>query len=297
MEGSSAAAMFEVGAELDAAGRYAEAFKAYAEANRLARPHDAYETVQASLDSLTEWKRIYTRDFIARHATKTTGLRPIFIVGMPRSGSTLVEQILASHSSVTGMGETNALPRVTAQRAADPPAYAAAYLAEVASEGAPSGRFTDKLLSNFYRAGLIRLMFPEAVILHTVRDPIDTCLSCFFSNFGDPRLAYSFDLGDLAKYYCAYREVMGHWRTVALGLVAVRYEAMVASPRAQVARILRACSLNWEDGCLRFHDNQRSISTLSAEQVRRPIYTSSVGRWRRYREHIGPLIAGLGDGR
>jgi tetratricopeptide (TPR) repeat protein len=235
---------------------------------------------------------------------------PIFIVGMPRSGSTLVEQILASHASVFGGGELTYMAEEAARLANAPDLVARvrvttqAEFAEIGERyrrrlqalapGAP--RITDKLPSNCEYLGLIRMALPNARILHTRRDPVDTCLSCFAQTFS-AGLAFSNDLGELGRYYRAYADLMAQWRQALPegAMLEVRYEDLVADFEPQVRRILDHCGLEWDARCLDFHETRRPVITASAPQVRRPIYQASSGRARAYGRRLQPLLDALGE--
>jgi hypothetical protein len=222
---------------------------------------------------------------------------------MPRSGSTLVEQILASHPRVQALDEFFAFPIVTEDqfpyRLTEPVRFEqlkAEYLRKAKESGWRGwGRFTDKMLTNYLAVGMIALVFPGAAILHTVRNPMDTCLSGFMQFF-DLGNEYAFDLADLGKLYCRYRAMMDHWDRVLPGrVIDVSYEDLVAEPETNIRRLLVACGLPWHPRCLAFHETERKITTASADQVRQPIYTRSVERWRNYSQHLTPLIEALGS--
>ena len=239
---------------------------------------------------------------------------PIFILGMPRSGSTLVEQILASHPLVHGGGELLNLGRI-AHQAFDPAGRTLAYPSYVPRLDAssigrlgrtyleslpplPAGktRLTDKMPANFPYVGLIHLALPQARIIHTVRDPVDTCVSCF-SNVLAFGYEFGYDLAQLGRYYRAYRRLMDHWRAVlpAGSMLDVVYEEVVDDLEGQARRVIEYLGLPWDDRCLDFHQTRRQVGTASNVQVRRPVYRSAVARWRRYAAHLGPLLAELGD--
>ena len=237
---------------------------------------------------------------------------PIFVLGMPRSGSTLVEQILASHPQIHAAGEMTNLDRVvrslrdTVGRPIRFPQCAGgfdteslrrigqAYLASLPPLPEGKTRITDKLPSNFIYVGLIRMILPNARIIHTVRDPVDTCVSCFSRLFGAGH-AYCYDLAELGRYYRAYHELMAHWRAVlpAGSMLDVAYEDVVGDLETQARRLIDYCGLPWDDRCLSFHTTSRTVSTASNLQVRRPLYRSSVQRWRRYEAHLQPLLTEL----
>jgi tetratricopeptide (TPR) repeat protein len=243
---------------------------------------------------------------------------PIFVIGMPRSGTTLAEQILASHPMVYGAGELQTFNDVVLTvRGPDGktilfPEFVPALNAEAlrligtryldlvrqiaAKDGrANVARVTDKMPSNYYFAGLIHLTLPNAKIIHTVRDPVDTCVSCFSKLFAAEQ-NHTYDLAELGRYYKRYEHLMAHWRSVlpAGRILDIRYEDVVADLEGQARRIIAHCDLAWDDRCLSFHKTDRPVRTASASQVRRPIYKTSVGRWRAYQEEIGPLLKSLG---
>lgn len=254
----------------------------------------------------------FTAEYFAAHRSGCMARGPVFIVSMPRSGSTLVEQILSSHPQVVGGDELPSLQRVMLRWSAKlspadrtPQAYLSAlqrdatqlgeaYLEDARRYVGDSEYFTDKLPRNFQHLGTVRLILPEARVIHVMRDPIDTCLSIYKYNFGEA-VGYAYDFGTLARYYRLYRRVMAHWKTVFPGwILDVRYEDLVTDPVSQVRRILEFCGLPWNENCLKFHETNRSVSTLSATQVRQPLYSSAVQRWRKYERHLGPLIEALG---
>jgi len=228
---------------------------------------------------------------------------------MPRSGTTLVEQILASHANVHGAGELTTLedvfighlgtplaPIARARRLAaltpgDLAKIGAAYAGKVAALAPGSARITDKMPANFRLAGLIRLALPNARIVHCRRDPLDTCLSCYASNFsrGQP---FAYDLRELGLYYRAYDDLMAHWREHLPPdrFLEVRYEDVVDDLEGQTRRLIAFCGLDWDDACLAFHQTRRPVRTASVNQVRQPIYRASVGRWKLYERHLGPLL-------
>jgi hypothetical protein len=214
--------------------------------------------------------------------------RPIFIIGMPRSGTTLIEQIIASHPSVQGAGELRTFTKIVRNiRGGDGntipypdfvPALGASalmqigagYLAAVRKLAPPGERVTDKMPSNYYYAGLIHLALPNAKIIHVIRDPIDTCLSCFSRLFLEQH--HTYDLGEIGRYYKRYRRLMEHWQRVlpAGRILDVSYEKLVADLRCEARRIIAYCGLDWDDRCVAFHRTERPVRTASASQVRQP---------------------------
>ncbi len=247
------------------------------------------------------------------------GETPIFIVGMPRSGTTLVEQILASHTDVTGGGELNHFRDVVTGRGEAGPGLQGissdgrgfpegatglapgdfrrlgeTYLALLRGQAPEAPRITDKMPRNFFFAGLIRLALPGARIVHCTRNPVDTCLSCYQIHFPAGQ-EFTYDLTELGRYYRLYRRLMDHWRAV-LGdrVFPIAYEDLVAAPETHMRALLDFAGLPWQDACLDFHKTERQIRTASAQQVRRPIYRTAVQRWKKYEKHLGPLLEALG---
>ncbi len=291
---------------------YDAAFLAYKTANDLKKSKQAYrpEEFTAYVDRLIA---VFDAAFFAERAGFGSASElPIFIVGMPRSGTTLVEQILASHPQVFGAGElddmrqiVHGLPNLLGGKAVYPEcvrgldAAAIRTLAEeaivrLASRAPEAARITDKLPNNFARLGLIALLFPQARIVHCVRDALDTCLSCYCQEFahGQP---FTSDLGHLGRYYRDYERLMAHWNAVLpSAMLEVPYEALVAEQEAWSRRLVAAAGLPWDERCLAFYESERLVRTASLWQVRQPIYASSVGRWRSYAKHLGPLMEALG---
>jgi tetratricopeptide (TPR) repeat protein len=239
---------------------------------------------------------------------------PIFVFGMPRSGTTLVEQIIASHPKVFGADErmdfSRAVGRLIAPSgmpifpdmihsvtAAQLRALGAAYLAGMRAAAPAAERITDKWPANFVFAGLIHLALPNAKLIHVSRDPPDTCLSCFARLFAGPHLSYTYDLGELGRYYRGYEKLMAHWRRVLPQgvMLDVQYEELIADFEPHARRIVAHCGLEWDESCLSFHATQRPVRSASAAQVRQPLYRSAVGRWRRYAAMLGPLLEALGS--
>ena len=306
---------FALGEALEARKAYDEAFAAFAAGNRLkyealaagppaTRP---LAVARANAQSRAHVERLFTADFIARHeGSGDASAAPIFIVGMPRSGSSLIEQILASHPAIQGMGESPALSEVLHRRgaydAATPKsaaffrALAGDYLAAMAARGWKTrSRLVDKTLESALHVGMIHLMFPRAVILNAVRDPVDTALACYRQLFGSGNETL-YDLGQIGAEYVGYRGLMDHWRAVLPGrVIDVSHEALVRDPQNQIRWLVtEACGLKWDPACLDFHATSRPVTTASVSQVRQPIFTTSLQRWRRYEQHLGPLFEALG---
>jgi len=263
-----------------------------------------------TLGQIESIKRVFTREFINSHKRGyRLGEGPIFILGMMRSGSTLVEQILASHPAVFGAGELT-LFRQALNRQTDHARYpdavsnlsplaiesvGASYEARLRREAPGARRITDKYLHNFLYCGLIALAMPHARIVHTVRSPVDTCLSIYSKLFTGHH-PYAYDLAELGRYHRAYQSLMEHWRQVLPEgmMIDLRYEELVGDLEGQARRLLEHCDLPWDDACLSFHDTDRAVRTASATQVRQPIYKSSVGRWLPAPELLRPLTEVLG---
>ncbi|HKT31237.1 MAG TPA: sulfotransferase [Gammaproteobacteria bacterium] len=291
---------------------YDRAFEHFLSGNRLQHARSNYDASRQA-DFYRDCMRYFDSPFMgARSGTGTADASPIFIVGMSRSGTTLVEQILASHPQVYGAGEMHLLRRCAgleleplANEAEMPQRlvqlervaftrigerYAAA-LKELAPDAL---RVTDKLPGNMALVGLMHLAFPHAHIIHCVRDPLDTCVSCFTKHFATGH-DFSYDLRELGGFYRLYQELMHHWRAVLPPgrMLEVRYEEVVNDLEREARRLVAFCGLDWDDACLRFHEHRRTVRTASLAQVRRPIYASSVGRWRHYEKYLDPLKQAL----
>ncbi|HEY2359361.1 MAG TPA: sulfotransferase [Phenylobacterium sp.] len=298
--------LFALGDVLEARGRHDHAFVAYADGNRLKRGTLVGASEPASVAAANDAAARYVQDLfcpklLAKRSWRgSRSTAPIFIVGMPRSGSTLIEQILASHPEVQGLGETGVLPDLLSAGYPDTVAglrdLGDRYLAAMRLRGWDGvSRFVDKTLENYLHVGAIHLMFPQALILHSDRDAMDVCFACFRQLFtaGNETL---YDLGDIGAEYLRYRGLMDHWRAVLPGRVAdVSYEALAGDPERGIpALVTAAAGLAWDPACLRFFDEAGAVRTASATQVRRPVYQSSVQRWRRHAADLAPLSEALG---
>jgi tetratricopeptide (TPR) repeat protein len=239
---------------------------------------------------------------------------PLFVMGMPRSGTTLVEQILSSHPMVMGGGELvdvrDALGDLRSRVEGNPPypemlqslsvkdvqLFGNLVARRLGRRADGRQHITDKMTSNFFFVGLLHLALPRAKIIHVRRNAVDTCLSCYTKLFRSG-VEYSYDLGELGRYYAAYDRLMAHWKRVLPpgAFLEVRYEDVVGDLEGQAKRILSHCDLPWDESVLAFHQNERSVRTASGLQVRQPLYASSVARWRRYEAHLSPLLKELGD--
>jgi tetratricopeptide (TPR) repeat protein len=300
---------FALGKAYEDIGEYERAFACFAEGNALKRAGIVYNEAGA-LAHLRRISAAFTTEAIeACRGLGDATAAPIFIFGMPRSGSTLIEQILSRHPDVSARGEVDAFEKAAAD-AVDvggrrlnmpdmfsrlPPgelkAIARRYLENMRVEGESAKRTTDKKPSNFLFAGLIHLALPGARLIHTRRDAIDTCWSCFSQRFADVGLPSAYDLGELGRFYCAYDSLMEHWRRVLPenAVLTVDYEDVVADLEGQTRRILAHCGLQWNDDCLEFHKSHRHVRTASAGQVNQPLYNSAVGRGKNYQRFLAPL--------
>jgi hypothetical protein len=229
----------------------------------------------------------------------------VFVVGMPRSGTTLVEQILASHGAVFGAGELQhvqtlvtglgdfpaSVPRLAPDQLQ---AFGQRYLDTVTPLARGKIRLVDKMPVNFVYAGLIRLILPEARIIHCRRDPVDTCLSCYSKLFTAEQ-SFSYDQTEIGQFHRDYQKITAHWRAVlpATHFLEVDYEAVVEDVEAQARRMLAFLELEWDPACLDFHLTKRPVKTASVNQVRQPVYKSSAGRWRQHAAQLAPLLAAL----
>jgi tetratricopeptide (TPR) repeat protein len=305
---------FALAKALGDCGDYPRAFEHLRKGNALKRSQIHYDE-PAVVEGLQHISAIFNRRLMARFQGEgDPSSVPVFVLGMPRSGSTLIEQILASHPQVHGAGELTDLEGAlqTVLRASGradsypncvPDLDGATlrrigqdYLARLPVLAEGKVRIIDKLPANFLNVGLIRLILPNARIIHTVRDPMDTCVSCYSKLFTSG-LHFSYDLAELGRYYRSYRELMTHWRSVLPpgAMLDVAYEDVVDDLEGQARRMIDYCGLAWDDRCLDFHRNSRPVKTSSAVQVRRPLFRSSLQRWRNYETSLGPLLRALGD--
>jgi tetratricopeptide (TPR) repeat protein len=300
---------FALGKIHDDLDEYDKAFGYFAEGNRLRHaelPFIAEEWLES-----TRQVESMGADLFPAARQKAGGTAPLFIVGMLRSGTTLTERILASHPQVSGLGERHwlaeAVQRATAltgqtHLAALPRLDEAAvaslrqeYLRHWPKDGRTPVYRVDKNPLNFIYVGFIARLFPEARIVHCQRDPRDTALSVYFQNFAHPDTSFAYDLSDIAHFHNGYARMMRHWeRVLPAGMMhTLRYEELVQDQEKATRALLEALGLPWDPACLQFEQQPDSISTASLWQARQPLYTQSVGRWRRYEKHLGPLLSAL----
>ena len=297
--------LFRLADVYDRTADYAVAWKTYEQANHAKEVSFNREAVSVQIESI---RRVFSRSFLRSAPRADTGpLRPVFIAGMPRTGTTLVEQILDSHPDLTGTGEIGLMGRIVGrieplagisgpfpQCAATLTGENLQRLAEFAFQelgkmALGTQAITEKTPANFLYLGLIEMLFPEARIIWCLRDPLDTCLSCYFHDFTGA-LPFAYDLENLGFYYRRHLELLEHWKqTLSIPLLTVQYEELVTDQETMTHRLLEFCDLPWNEACLNFHRNERVAQTASIQQVRKPIYRSSVNRHRNYEQYLQPL--------
>ena len=300
---------FALAKALEDAGDVAAAFVHYRTANRQRRaalPYDADETSRSVDRSIA----LFTKDFVTGLTGGCGAPDPVFIVGLPRAGSTLIEQILSSHSQIEGTMELPDIPAMVARLASDGRGLPATITALSADERHALGeeylsrtriqrktdrpRFIDKLPNNWAHIGFIKAILPNARIIDARRHPLDCGVSNFRQHFARGQ-AFSYDLADIGAYYADYVRLMAHFDAVMSGgVIRVFHEALVADPEGEVRMLLAALGLGFEDACLRFHENTRAVRTASSEQVRRPVNRDGIGQWHRFESQLGPLRDALG---
>lgn len=303
---------FALGKCYDDTKQYDLAFQHYLEGCRLKRKRLHYDPADND-KACANIQAVFSREYVERlRGDGCQSNLPIFVLGMPRSGTTLTEQIIASHPLVHGAGELPDLldlanhPRpgesvgypmclqdITQQELQ---ALGEKYVAGLKARNPEAQRITDKMPANFNCVGLIHLMLPNAKIVHVMRNPVDTCLSAFSRLFNKSQ-HQSYDLSEIGRYCRNYALLMEHWRTVLPPgtFYEVQYEDLVADTENQARALIEYCGLEWDGACLDFHKTERNIRTASVTQVRQPIYKTSVDRWRKYEAHLGPLLKALGD--
>jgi len=300
---------FALGKAFDDCKMYDQAFVHYEKGNALRREGLQFDSqaVDEHFDRIIE---VFSPELMSRFAGQgDVSTKPLIIVGMPRSGTTLLEQVLCAHPDVTTAGELRQLAQaargfaresekpwpecIEEVSAEDLNGSAKVYLGALGARSGSAARVVDKMPQNFLHLGLAALLFPQATFVHCVRDPLDTCLSTFFQVFPSG-IDFAYDLGELGHYYRAYERLMTHWQSL-LGarLVAVRYEELVAEPEPVLRSLLGNLGLDWDSACLSHQDKVQRVDTLSLYQVRQPLNTGSTERWRHYEEHLAPLQQAL----
>ncbi|MDX8385396.1 MAG: sulfotransferase [Gallionella sp.] len=302
---------FALGKCFDDLGECEQAFQYYLEGNRLKRGTIPFNSLDITrkFDAI---RQIFSAETIEQlKGGSNTSKLPIFVLGMPRSGTTLMEQIISSHHEVYGAGELNELSEITQREVSGAVCFpenlhqldhatlknwADEYIAALTLRAPDSLRIVDKQPENFRLIGLIHALLPNAKIIHISRNPADTCHSCFTKSFSKG-LKYTNNLRELGQYYVDYTRLMDHWRKVLPtdAFLDVRYEDVVNDLEANARRIIDFCDLEWTDACMNFHTSKRTVRTSSYAQVRQPIYKSSVERWRPYEKELAPLLDALGE--
>lgn len=302
---------FTLGKAYDSVGGYDKAFNNYRAGNELRRCNFDISSMQNDIDALINAFPIDFQQQISSSGNLST--RPIFIIGMPRSGTSLMEQIISSHPQVSAAGELSDINRLTLSLSEqyDKKSYidciaeagekqlntlAENYLACLSLINNESAHVTDKMPTNFMHLGFIQLLFPNARIIHCMRDPLDTCLSCYFQDFAQPT-PWVYDLEDVGHVHLEYQRMMQHWKSVLdISMLEIQYEDLVSNQENISRKIIDFCGIDWNDNCLDFHKNKRFVKTASYSQVRKPMYKKSVSRWKNYEANIQPLKAALGIG-
>jgi len=305
---------FALGKALEDRQEYDESFKYYEQGNAIRGKHHRFNPKKNIYDSVRQIKTLDAGFFAARKEWGGPAADPIFVVGLPRAGSTLIEQILASHSRVEGTAElpdiivisrklggvsrknpAGKYPEILTELSEDRcRELGEGYIGSTRVQRHKEPFFIDKMPNNFQHIGLIHLILPNAKIIDARRHPMAGCFSCFKQLFARGQ-NFTYDLANLGHYYRDYAKVMDHWDQVLPGRVLrVQYEDMVNDTEAQIRRILDYCGLEFEDQCLRFYETKRAIRTPSSEQVRQPVYQQGLEQWRNYEEHLGPLKEALG---
>lgn len=303
---------FALGKSFENLGEYEKSFDFILDANLVKRKSYTY-SIQDDHKLFERIKKTFSPDFISSHKNSSNpDNTPIFILGMPRSGTTLVEQILASHPLVFGAGEllflANIVNKICAEGAAgkspecilelgkeEIERIGSEYIEKIRKYSNSAQHITDKLPHNFMHLGLINKILPNAKVIHCVRSPMDNCLSIFKTDFMEQLHSYAYDLVEIGQYYNLYLDLMAHWEKVLPGFMyTIKYEEVVSDQQNQIKGLLEFCGLPWNEACLAFHKTKRKVVTASLAQVRRPIYKDSVELWKRYEKQLEPLRKAIG---
>ncbi|HCT44497.1 MAG TPA: hypothetical protein DF699_04740 [Phycisphaerales bacterium] len=287
--------LFVLGHLLDSVGEYDEAFDCFAKGNAMSAEYPK--------PNLDKWSERWTKEnYETVPESDIDGSRCVFIVGMPRSGTTLTEQIIASHPNADGIGEADTIDKYTRHREIEEMTKdfmneaGAGYLSMLdrVSPDKSARRVCDKMPENYYFCGFIARALPGAKIIHCKRNPIDTCLSIYFQRFG-PRIGYATDLDNCADQYLGYLGVMDRLQNeLGVEMLDAQYEQTTSDPENSIRRMLDHVGLRFDEACMNFHKSKKSVHTASVSQIRQPLYTSSSQRWKHYEKHIGPLVEKLG---
>jgi len=300
---------FAIGKMLDDCDDWEEAFKFYHQANLLMKKTNDYTPPHIITNAM---KKVFTSDFLKKvESGDNSDVTPVFIVGMPRSGTTLIEQIIASHPQAKGAGELKDIGVYSEEIFANDDytsiqhiisqglnsdirhQYIDRYMQVLRNGRDSSDCITNKTPDNYICLGLIRWLFPEAKIIHSIRNPLDTCLSCYFQAFTE--VEWSFDLEWISKRYKFYRETMAHWKSVLPegAILDIEYESLVEDPESNIREIIEFCGLEWDPACLDFSKTKRVVTTASLSQVRQPVYKTSKLRFKNYATHLKDLAKSL----
>jgi len=304
---------FALGKAFADVGEPRESFHHLLQGNSVKRKQITYDEAK-TLGLCDRIQSVFTTELMRdKQGLGNPNATPVFIIGMPRSGTTLIEQILASHPKVFGAGELaefeNVVAKIREPAGKEFPEavpcmtghqlrrLGGSYLQAIQKKAPMAERITDKMPANFRFLGLIHLALPNARIIHACRDPRDTAISCFSILFAEGQLEFTYDLAELGRYIRAYHALMKHWCKVLPSgiMLEVQYEELIDNVEAVAKRIIAHCGLEWNDACLDFHRTNRVVQTASLTQVRQPIYRTSVGRWRDYEDLLQPLFAELAD--
>ena len=295
--------LYSLGNLNDKKGKYSEAFRFYEEANRM---EDTFFNRAETENYFNNIQYVFSRDAIESKKLKKDSSPLVFIVGMPRSGSSLTEQILSMHPDVFAAGELNTLPDIInsvsrSKKISYPEVIdyleqdeleeiSDKYLQHQIALKKNKRLITDKLPDNFIHLGLINILFPDAKIVHCIRNPADTCISCYFQQFsGD--YPYAYNLENLGNYYLMYNKIMKYWKeTLSIDIHEVKYENLVTNKEKEIRKLIEFCGLDWHDSCLDFSKSKRVVTTASSHQVDKSLYKTSVNRWKNYASYTDSLI-------
>ncbi len=304
---------FGLGKSFEDLQRYDKAF-AYIEFGNTSRRKEIQFSIDQVKQQFENLKKLFVPDFFEQlQGAGSPDPSPIFVLGMPRSGTTLVEQILASHPDIygagelgyladtieTNFGEIDDIKTMDTIRESGPDTFLWSgedYIKSIRKLSQSSKLITDKMPGNFQHIGMIKLMIPNAKIIHCCRDPKDTCLSIFKTQFVEGGLDYAYDQQELGRYYNLYQNLMAHWSTVLPDFIFhIQYENLIADQENESRALIDFCGLDWNEDCLEFHKTDRAVQTASVAQVRKPIYNGSVQLWKRYEKQLAPLLQALSE--
>lgn len=290
--------LFALGKASEDIKDYINAFKFFKEANNIHRKYINFSIsdVENKFDNI---KKVFNKNFFSKSQINgNNNSTPIFIVGMPRSGTTLVEQILSSHPDVFGGDELNFIPDLIKKYFIKEKDFfnineeisnkmSEEYISRVRKLSYNSQKVTDKLPINFMWLGLIKIILPKAKIVHCTRNPKDNCLSIFKNYFTNPQMNFAYNIDEILKFYNLYSDLMKHWSSQMLNSIyEMNYEKLIENPKLQITRLLKSCDLHWDDRCLKFYNNKRAVKTVSDSQVRKKLYKSSMNSWMNYKKNL-----------